>query len=166
MSDSPESPASQSADVKRQLLQHLLATIAYRAGRAIHMAPQSFPTLRITGEVRTPLEIVAHMADLFQWAVALAHGQKGRKSEEPGDWVDEVERFRNGLEGFDRYIASGAPLFISAERLLQGPVADALTHVGQLAMLRRVTGSPIAPESYARAEIIAGKLELEPPPRK
>src|SRR2546426_11302508 len=40
---------------------------------------------------------------------------------------------------------------------LQGPIADALTHIGQIAM-RRLAGAPIKGESYFAAEILIGRV--------
>jgi hypothetical protein len=47
------------------------------------------------------------------------------------------------------------------EKLIQGPLADALTHVGQLAMLRGMAGVPVRPESYPRAEIVVGRVGID-----
>ena len=153
------------ADQHRLILRHTLATIAYRAAKAIRNTPETYATFRAAEAVRTPAEILAHMGDLFEWAVALARGAKGVEGGMPRSWEEEVQRFHHWLAEFDEYLASDEPLFISAERLLQGPLADALTHVGQLAMLRRLTGSPIPAENYAAARIEAGRVgpDQEPP---
>src|SRR6185503_14650582 len=72
----------------------------------------------------------------------------------------EVRRFHDMLEDLGRHIETGSPLLegMSAERLLQGPFSDAMTHAGQLAMLRRLAGSPVAPEDFSRAEIRSERL--------
>jgi len=134
-----------SMDEKRELLRHTLATLAYRATRALEGAPDSFATFDDAG--RRPGQILAHMGDLFDWALSIALGQ----------------RFFASLKAFDDFLASEQPLEAPAERLFQGPVADALTHVGQLAMLRRLAGSPTRGENFYVAEIQAGRVGAEQP---
>lgn len=149
----------------RDLLRHTLATIAYRLAKTTRDPPPEFAGFRARESTRTPAEIVAHIGDLFEWAVSYAHGTQPLKHEVGRTWEEEVERLHYWLMRFDEYLASDEPLFIPAERLLQGPLADALTHVGQLAMLRRMAGSPIAGENYAAARIEVGRVgaEQEPP---
>ncbi len=142
----------------RQLLRHTLATLAYRGGKAVIDAPAGFAALRIGDSTRTPAEILAHIGDLLDWALWLARGEHRWHDSQPLPWPREVERFFVALEQFDVYLASAAPLIWPAERLFQGPVADALTHVGQLTLLRRVAGAPVRGENYARAEISAGRV--------
>jgi hypothetical protein len=50
-----------------------------------------------------------------------------------------------------------------AEALFQGPIADALTHVGQLAMQRRLTGAPTRGENFFVAVVTAGQVGEEQP---
>ena len=145
------------ADMGRELLRHAVATVAYRGGKTLRGAPESFATFRIGDATRAPVKLVAHVGDLFDWALLMAKGTTTWKDSEPLPWNQEVERFFGTLSAFDAYLASGEPLHASIERLFQGPVADALTHVGQLAMLRRVAGAPIRAENYAVAEIVAGR---------
>jgi hypothetical protein len=101
------------------------------------------------------------MCDLLDWAGWLARGEHRWTDTTPADWNDDVARFFSALQQLEEYVASIAPLYRSAEQLFQGPIADALTHVGQLAMLRRAAGSPIRGESYARAEIVRGRVGAE-----
>jgi len=107
------------------------------------------------------------MGDLFDWALAIAQGKETWKNSRPLPWPREVERFFRTLHSFDDFLASGAPLASPPdspeERLFQGPVADALTHTGQLAMLRRMAGCPIKGENYYRAEISAGRVGPDQP---
>ena len=145
-------------DAKRELLRHALATVAYRASKALRGAPDSFATFTLGDSPRTPVKILAHVGDLFDWALSQAMGAEAWSDSAPLDWPREVERCHEALQRFDVYLASDAPLATTAERLFQGAVADALTHVGQLAMLRRLAGSPIKGENYSRAEIVAGRL--------
>jgi hypothetical protein len=129
-------------------------------------APAEFQAMSFGPATRRPAQIVAHMADLMAWAVTLARGDYVWKAEGTEDWNVEVRRFFAGLAELDRELAADGPFAGSAEKLISGPLADALTHVGQLAMLRGMAGSPIRPESYARAEIVAGRVGLEQAPPK
>lgn len=155
------SPMTASADPARQLLRHTLATVAYRGGKALRGAPEHFATFHIGDRTRTPAQILAHMGDLFDWALSIAQGKQAWKDSKPLPWDSEVERFFTSLRKFDAYLASSEPLQASAEGLFQGPVADALSHVGQIAMLRRLAGSPILGENYFRADITAGRVGPE-----
>ena len=98
------------------------------------------------------------MGDLYDWALSLAKGKWDYNQSSPQGWERELERFHAALNAFDDYLASDAPLGHSIERLFQGPVADSLTHVGQIAILRRLADSPIRAESYARSDIVAGRV--------
>jgi hypothetical protein len=149
------------ADPKRELLRHTLATLAYRAGKTLRDAPESFAAFRLGETSRTPAQILAHMGDLFDWALSLAKGQQTWHDSTPLPWTQEVARFFAAVTAFDAYLASAEPLHESPEKLFQGPVADALNHVGQLAMLRRLAGAPIRGENYHRADITAGRLGPE-----
>lgn len=144
---------------KRAFLRHVLATLAYRGGKAIRGVPEGFAEFRACESSRTPAQILAHIGDLFDWAFVM--GSEGRHEwhdSVPLNWEDEVRRFFAKLQKFDDFLASAEPLLFSEEALFQGPVADALTHVGQIAMLRRMAGSPIKGENYLRAEIVSGRV--------
>ncbi len=151
-------PSSESA---RQLLRHSVATVAYRGGKALRGAPDHFGSFHIGDKTRTPAQILAHMGDLFDWALSIAQGQQAWHDSTPLPWSDEVERFFAALKKFDDYLASGEPLHSPAEGLLQAPVADSFTHIGQIAMLRRLAGSPVKGENYFKAEIAPGRVGLE-----
>jgi hypothetical protein len=153
--------ATSPADPARMLLRHTVATLAYRSSKALRDAPPSFAGFRAGATVRTPVAIVAHMGDLFEWALHLARGDFIWRDSTPQPWSEEVERFFRALSAFDAYLASDASLGFSAERLFQGPVGDALTHTGQLMLLRRLSGHPARGESYARADIAVGRTGLE-----
>jgi hypothetical protein len=143
---------------KRELLRHALATIAYRGGKAVRSAPESFAGFKADPASRTPSEILAHVGDLFDWALSLAKGAQTWRDSAPAVWDQEIDRFFAALGRFDAYLASDEPLGESPERLFQGPIADALTHVGQLTMLRRLHGAPIRSENYHKADIAAGRV--------
>jgi len=148
-------------DEKREMLRHTLATVAYRAARALEGAPDHFAGFDAAG--RLPVQILAHMGDLFDWALSMAIGEERWQAAQPRPWAEEQRRFFESLLTFDAFLASDAPLRAPAERLFQGPVADALTHVGQLAMLRRLSGSPIHGENFFIAEIKAGQVGAAQP---
>jgi len=143
------------------LLRHAVATVAYRGGKAIRDAPESFAAFRIAEGSRTPAQILAHVGDLFDWAVALADGKHVWHDSTPLAWREECARFFAALERFDDRLASGTPLGCSPEKLFQGPVADALTHIGQLTMLRRLAKAPIKGENYHKADIQTGRVGAE-----
>jgi len=159
--------AIQPADGKHVHLRHMVATLAYRGGKVLRDAPASFGTFKISEGSRTPSQILAHINDLLDWALSLARGAQAWHDSTPATWQEDVARFFNGLERFDAYLASDAPLGVSPEQLYQGPIADSLTHVGQLAMLRRLAGSPVKAENYFRADIVAGRVgATQSPPRR
>jgi hypothetical protein len=151
-----ETPDPLPADATaRAVLRHMLATLAYRAAKVLADPPLDFGGTRFGDATRQPTRIVAHMADLMAWGVTLARGEYTWTPGGSDDWNVEVTRLFDGLAALDREmqtLAAGA-----VERLIQGPLADALTHVGQLAMLRGMAGAPVRPESYARADIVAGR---------
>jgi hypothetical protein len=147
-------------DEKRALLRHTVATVAYRGGKAVRGAPASFATFSPDGSPRTPAKILAHIGDLFDWALSQARGAEAWTDSTPLDWDHEVERFFASLQRFDEFLASDAPLATTPERIFQGAIADALTHVGQLAMMRRLAGAKIKGENYARADIQIGRVGM------
>jgi hypothetical protein len=158
---------SQTAEPSVAFLRHVVATIGYRAAKVVRDAPESFGDFRIGPTTRTPRQILAHMGDLLDWAKGLTCGRYEWQDSEPLVWPSEVGRFFAGLEELDRHLRAADPAVLDPERFFQGPLADALTHVGQLAMLRRLADSPVRGESYYRSEIAAGRvgLEQEDPPR-
>jgi hypothetical protein len=148
---------------ERLFLRHAVATLAYRAGKALRGAPTTFADFTVAPRTRTPGQIVAHMGDLLDWALYLARGEQSWHDSMPLPWDREVSRFFAALAAFDAYLASDESLGWSAERLFQGPIADALTHTGQLTMLRRLAGAPVRGENYARATITAGTVGISHP---
>lgn len=145
---------------ERMFLRHAVATLAYRAGKALRGAPATFADFSVASGTRTPAQIVAHMGDLLDWALYLARGEQSWHDSMPLPWDREVARFFAALQAFDAYLASEQSLGWSAAQLFQGPIADALTHTGQLTMLRRLAGAPVRGENYARATITAGTVGI------
>lgn len=160
------SPSTDVARGSRELLRHTVATLAYRGAKAIAGAPSGFADYRAGDSTRSPVEILSHVCDLLDWARGLAEGHHRWTPASPGAWDDVVHRFFGGLATLDEYLASDRPLGWSAERVFQGPIADALTHVGQITMLRRLAGAPVRAENYARAEIVAGRVAAAQAPPK
>jgi hypothetical protein len=148
----------------RELLRHTLAALAYRAAKTMRGAPPTFAAFQAVGAASTPLSIVAHMGDLFDWALSMAKGQGKWNSATPQAWDAECARFFDCVRKFDDFLASGEPIQYELTRLFQGPIADALTHTGQLAMLRRQSGAPMKGESYNRADVVIGRISLEQTP--
>jgi hypothetical protein len=153
-------------DPNRDFLRHTLATIAYRAAKAERYAPPGFGDFTAGNSARTPLQILAHMGDLFDWALSMVKGNWEYKQSPPLHWRQEVARFHASLEALDVYLASDAPLGVSTEKLFQGPIADALTHVGQMTILRRLANAPVRAESYAQSDIVAGRTGSEQTPSR
>lgn len=160
MSKPTESNAAVS-DPARELLRHTLATVAYRAGKAVRNAPPGFADFHAGEGVRTPGQILAHIGDLFDWALSIAKGKQAWHDSKPLPWDKEIERFLAALKSFDDFLASSATVEAPLEKLFQGPIADSLTHVGQVAILRRLSRAPVKGESYYAAEIVAGRVGAE-----
>ncbi len=142
----------------RVSLRHILATIAYRGAKAVRNAGPSFADYRAGETSRTPAKILAHVGDLMDWGLAMSEGRREWHDSVPLAWEKECERFFTALKKFDDYLASEKPLEVSAEKLFQSALADALTHIGQIAMLRRMAGVPIRGENYYVAEITVGRV--------
>jgi hypothetical protein len=148
-------------DEKRDLFRHSLATLAYRTARALENAPESFADF--DGASRRPVLILAHMGDLFDWALSMVQGKPAWHISEPLAWAEEQQRFFAALGAFDAFLAANSEFSAPVERLFQGPIADALAHAGQLAMLRRLAGAPIRGENYYVAAIAVGQVDAAQP---
>jgi hypothetical protein len=152
-------------DDKIALLRHTLATLAYRGGKALRDAPPEFA--HFSGATRTPGMILAHIGDLLDWALAMSNGRQEWHDSPAAEWDAGMARFFAALEALDARLAAAEPPAVSPERLFQGPIADALTHVGQIAMLRRMAGCPFHGENYFAAEVVVGRVGAkQAPPRK
>jgi hypothetical protein len=148
-------------DPARELLRHTLATLAYRAAKPLRGAPPEFAAFRPSPSSRTAGEILTHMCDLMDWALQLTHGQHVYNVTPVQAWDKDCQRFFDAMAALDAMLAGPALLGRTPEVLFQGPIADALQHTGQLTYLRRLSGAPIKGESYARAEIVAGRVGAE-----
>jgi hypothetical protein len=145
-------------DPGRHFLRHTLATLAYRVEKPLRDAPDGFAQVSVAGGGRSAGELLAHLSDLLEWAFHMARGEHRWAPMPPTTWTSDVERFWAAVGALDTFLASDAPLGADAESLFQGPIADALTHTGQLIMLRRLADRPIRSENYAAAEIRAGRV--------
>lgn len=151
----------------RDFLRHSLATVAYRGEKALREAPAEFGSFKIGGDSRTPSEILAHICDLFDWALSLVRGSEVWRDSRPAAWDSDVERFFRGLAALEEHLSAPGSLGCPWTRLFQGPIADALTHIGQLTMLRRLAGSAVRGENYFRADILLGHVgEHQHAPRR
>jgi hypothetical protein len=139
----------------------MVATVAYRGGIAIADAPQNFTAFRVGAMARSPGELLAHIGDLIEGSLYLLQGEMKYITSTPLPWSEEVSRFFSAVKALDSYLASDSPLACPVEKLIQGPIGDALTHVGQIVMLRRLAGHPVRVESYFTAEIIPGNVVEE-----
>lgn len=155
-----------SASTARELLRHAVAVVAYRGAKALRGAHASFATFSAGPTTRQPIQILAHTNDLYDWALWMAKGEWKWNNSTAGTWDAEIARFHVGLAAFDAYLESDAPLGYSAEQLVAGPIADSLTHIGQINVLRGIAGSPVKGESYAKAEIVTGRVGPEQTPPK
>ncbi len=157
----------ENVDNSRHMLRHTLATLAYRGGKALRDVPPGFAGFSAGGGTRSAGRILAHLGDLLAWGLGLAEGRSSWRDSEVLPWEQGVKRLFDELARFDARLASEKPLAVPAEKLFQGPVADALTHVGQIALLRRLAGAPVRGENYYLAEIAVGTVgERQAAPRK
>ena len=153
--------ADSTHDTKREMLRHTVATLAYRGGKAVRGAPAEFASFSACEGARRPVEILSHVGDLLYWALWMARGEYRWPEETTRSWDEEVARFFEGLAALDAFLASSEPLGNTPEKIFQGPIADALTHVGQIALLRRMAGAPVRGENYFKAEIASGRVGPE-----
>lgn len=150
----------------RQLLRHALATLAYRGGKAVRNAPTDFDVFQVAQGARTPGKLLTHLCDLMDWALSMAKGEAAWVDSEPTWWDQDVQRYHASMKSLDDYLASDLALYAPVEKLLQGPIADALTHVGQLMMLRRLANTPVKSENYFKADIQSGRVGANQNPPK
>ena len=143
-------------DPQREFLRHVLATLTYRMRVAARNAPPGFVNTRLNDSSRSAGQILAHMGDLVDWAFTIAQGKQTWHSSSAQGWDLDIRRFNGSLDRLDEFLRGAEPLSCPATKLFQGPLADALTHTGQIAMLRRAAGSPVEFENYFQAEIAPG----------
>ncbi len=150
-------------------LRHVLATIAYRGAKALRGAPPEFATFKASPTTRTPVEILAHIGDLMDTILWFCQGNRRWRDSVPLPWDQEVARFHAAIGALDRQLAAGVPDDLAYVRAFQGPIADALTHIGQINLLRRMAGSPVKGEAYYYAGVEIGRVgpdQAPPDPTK
>src|SRR4029453_4263177 len=140
------------------LLRHTLATLAYRAGKAVRGAPAGFSGFAPAPGSRSAGQLLARMGDLMDWGLSIARGKQTWKNASVQSWDADVQRFFDALAAFDAALAAAPPDGPLANKLFQGPVADALQHTGQLTMMRRLASAPIKGENYFVADIAEGRV--------
>ncbi len=148
----------------RQFLRHTVATLAYRAEKVLRETPGGFPHMRLSHSSRAPIQILCHMSDLIDWAESMARGESRWQPEHAATWAEAADRFFDRMAALDQALTENLPESRSPEVIFQGPIADALTHLGQLALMRGLAGIPVRPESYARADIRIGVVGRDQPP--
>ena len=147
----------------RALLQHFLAALAYRTQKALRGAPDSFADFRAGPTSRTPKELVWHMTGVIGYARTMLHGGRFTPPELP-TFAEEIARFHDTLASLSAdFVNASLTARISDQQFLQGPLSDAMTHAGQLAMLRRLAGSPVASENFIFAEVRADNVTANQP---
>lgn len=151
---------------KWDLLRHTLATLAYRAEKAVRGVPPEFASFQLGPTSRNPGQILAHIGDLLDWSLWLLQGKHIWHDSPPLPWEEEKARLFDLLRRLDHALSCVDQTQCDPERLFQGPVADALTHVGQLTMLRRLAGRPVRGENYFKAEIVAGRVGTDQPGKR
>ena len=146
-------------------MQHLLAALAYRTQKALRDAPESFAGFSAGRQTRSPVEILRHMTSVLGYARTLfVGGSYPRRPDPLPTFAAEIERFHETLDALSRELEAGTPLRgVSEEQLLQGPLADVMTHIGQLALLRRLAGAPVPPENFLFADVRADRLGADQP---
>ncbi|HEX7878933.1 MAG TPA: hypothetical protein VF720_05955 [Candidatus Eisenbacteria bacterium] len=152
-----------SPEPDREFLRHAVATLAYRGMKSVRGAPSGFGDFRAGSTSRMPVEILSHIGDLLEWARFMAQGIRKWPDTVMGTWIEETVRFETVLAALDDYLAGDEPLGNEARKIFQGPIADALTHVGQLNYLRRLAESPVRGENYFVADITTGRVGADQP---
>ena len=150
--------------VTRLFVRHALATLAYRAGKTVRGTPEAYAGYKASPNSPSPHQILTHMGDLIDWVLTMAKGAPKWNSAESLPWEEEINRFFTSIQRLDDYLESGLPIAWDPGRIFQGGIADALTHTGQLAMLRRLSGHKMKGENYSKAQIQIGKVNLDQPP--
>ena len=154
----PDDTLAHADPMSRHLLQHFLAALAYRTQKALRGAPPEFAMFRAAPRVRTPQELIWHMTGVISYAGTMLHGGEFAPPALPS-FADEIDRFHATLQALhDDFGNASLSASISDEQFLQGPLSDAMTHAGQLALLRRLAGSPVASENFIFASIVSGNV--------
>lgn len=148
---------------ERALLRHMLAALAYRTQKALRDCPPDFGDFRVGVHVRTPHELVWHMTGVIGYARTFLRGGEFAPPRLP-TLADEIHRFHETLEALSEDLADPSlTASLTDAQFLQGPLSDAMTHAGQLALLRRLAGSPVPSENFIHAQVSAENLSAAQP---
>jgi len=163
------------SDPAREFTRHTVATLAYRGTKILRAAPAEFGGVHAGDEsrkARSAVRILSHINDLLEWTARLVAGapdwREAWHASVPQSWEHEAGRFFEALQETDAILITESTPTISFERMFQGPISDAFTHLGQLSMLRRLAGAPVRSEVMILSEIVAGRVgpEQAPPVRE
>jgi len=144
------------------MLRQFLAALAYRTQKALRDAPPGFAEFSAGNKTRTPKDLLRHMSGVLGYARTFFIG--GSYHANPLDTMaDEITRFHALLEDLASHLDNGTLIGITEEQLLQGPISDAMTHAGQLALLRRLAGAPVPPENFVFADVRNNRLGPDQP---
>lgn len=139
-----------------ELLRHLLATIGYRFQAAIEGAPEEYADFDPGHGVRGPRELVGHCVHVLRIARSSFEPELEPSAPVGDSWNERIALLHLELDLLDRHVDQGTPpQSWTLLQMVQGPLADVLTHIGQLALLRRLQGDPVARQSYLRAPVEA-----------
>ncbi len=165
-----EDTREETRDETPHLLRHLLATIAFRGGLCLRGAPDGFADFQAGADVRSPIDLVRHLSRLMEFTGRILRGgepvrsqggrQAGGTPSADLSWPQELDRLSEAMATLDGVLATAPLAAADVDAVIQGPLADALTHVGQLATLRRLAGAPIAGANYPRAPIVDGQVKI------
>ncbi len=133
-------------------IQHFLKVLSYRFEKAIHNAAESYPKHASGHGIRTPLELLGHMNGVLEFAISSLKNQPRRNIPEQS-WQEQITLYYEKLKELNQLMQENSFDTDTLERILQGPLADAMTHIGQLAMMRRLANSAIAGENYFAADM-------------
>ena len=143
--------------MKNELLRHTLSTIAYRFQKSVSSANEDFGNFRAAEDSRTAVEIINHIFDIINKTKVFIKDDRFDKSLPIQlDFKSEIDRFHNTLQELD-FLLSETELEIDySKKLIQGPLSDVLSHIGQIALMSGLDGNKIKGENFSSAKIITG----------
>lgn len=145
---------------KNEYLRHTLATIAYRFQKSVSVAGKGFAGFSLGKGSRNTTEIIHHIYHVLWWTRVFVQEERFiNEKPEKLSFALEIKRVNSELAVLDKVFSETALGMDFSKRLLQGPLSDVLTHIGQLSMLSRLNGHPIKGEDFSSAEISTGVLD-------
>lgn len=139
-----------------ETLRCYLAGLVFRFEHVTAGTGEEFAKFEAGHGVRTPQQIVRHMTGLVLLARDQFEEVAGRRPE-PLPWPEEKSRFVATVWDFDTLVSKGSGLredrsIPSMAHVWNGPLSDLMTHVGQLATLRRLAGDPVPAVRYSQVD--------------